>query len=105
MPNEKLEEEIQQADQHIEHVYITVARINKDFGAGPHETTPPVERTKLVLLPADPPWRNPTPEKIPVPNPGLLLYLHESPPPSVDHWLQAESIRYPRSVFLASVAI
>ena len=51
VPEDQLEEEIQQADQHIERVYETIAKINKALGPPRARTpTPPAERRD-----ADPP--------------------------------------------------
>ena len=48
VPEEELEEEIQQADQQIERVYSTIAKINKALGPNVRATTPPVEKTETV---------------------------------------------------------
>ena len=47
VPEEELEEEIQHADQQIERMYSTIAKINKALGPNVRATTPPVEKTAV----------------------------------------------------------
>ena len=57
VPEDQLEEEIQQADQQIERVYMTIAKITKALGPPSRATTPtpPVERGGTGPPAADPP--------------------------------------------------
>ena len=48
VPEDELEEKMQQADQQIECVYSTIAKINKALGPSVHATPPPVDRTETV---------------------------------------------------------
>lgn len=80
VPEDELEDEIQQADQQIERVYSTIAKINKALGPSVHAATPSVERTETVDPTAGP---TDTGETLRPTSPRVVSPLREPTPPRV----------------------
>ena len=73
VPDDQLEDEIQEADQQIERVYSTIAKITKALGPAPQARTPtpPVERVETDPPTSDPPARPSTGDGDPPPTPPV----------------------------------
>ena len=95
VPEDQLEDEIQQADQQIERVYSTIAKITKALGPPPRARTPtpPVERVETDP-PAPAARRSPPPtESVKAPTPTIATDRVKLPKISLPHF-RGELLRW-----------